>query len=1321
MNRLFVLLALALLWPTHAAEPIPAPLQPWTGWALWDQPDRGAPTPFNNANRRLATWPTRLNLEVVPNGASFDFAVAVFSESWVQLPGNAEIWPTDVRVNGQAAPVTEQNNLPSVRLAPGTYQITGGFRWSEIPQRLNLPKALGLLSLRIDGREVAVPVWEESGTLWLRRDRTTTEADRDFLSVKLYSLLEDGIPLWLETEIELIVSGKSREETIGTVLPAGWRLASVESPIPVVIDDAGNLKAQVRAGRWMVKARAFRIDDPQELAFAADARPPVADVLLAFRSRPDFRFVDLTGAAAIDVSQTTFPAAWREWPVYRWDIATPLQLEERLRGPGEQNPGGLTFNRSWWLDESGARYTFRDNISGTSQQIWRLDAASGQDLGSVQSQGTGLLITKNTTTGAPGVEVRTRHLDLVATGRMDRQSALPATGWQSDAESVAVTLNLPPGWRMYALLGADWVKGDWLTSWSLLDLFLLLVFALAVSKLWGPLPGILAFVAFAISYHEPGAPRFIWLALLVPLALLRVVNLPWARSWLLAWKWVTVLVLILILAPFLSAQVQQALYPQLEKLPEFSQPVDSAASSVRESVVPTPALAMDAYARKQSLSPEPDDKSNLLFDPKAKIQTGPGIPEWTWRTVTFGWNGPVLASQTVRPVLIPMPVERVLTVVRILLVLLLAAVLLNVRRKSAPSIEPSAVAALLVGFLLIAPATANAQFPDAAMLDTLRERLLKPDDAYPNAADISAVALKIEGGRLAMDVTVQTALEVGVPLPGRLPAWSPVSLSVNGKPQAALRRDDGYLWVVLPKGVHQVRVEGLLPAATEWEWTFLLKPRQVTVEAPEWNFTGIRPNGVPEHQIFFSLKQRGAASEASYDRQDLQNLLRVERRIELGLVWQVRTTVSRITPSGRAISATIPLLAGENVLTANANVDGDSIQVRLGSNDASFVWESELAVTPSLALRTRASDSWVEQWTLVVSPVWNIGIEGLAPTFQPGTPELVPVWKPWPGENVTLTVTRPEAIPGETITVHRALHEISIGRRQRTSTLTLNLRCSLGEDFGIALPATAAVTSLTWDNQAIPVRIENGRLVVPVRPGEQSIVVNWREDVPLDFRAAVSSLSLPVESANVTTIVRVPDDRWVLGTFGPLRGPAVRFWTVLVCCLLAAWALSRVAISPLSAPQWMLLALGLTQVPLPAGLLVAGWLFFLAWRGTPSFLNLPPTTYNALQVILAGMTALALMVFLGVVAEGLLGNPDMFIRGNDSTRTMLQWYSAASGADLPEPGFFSVSIWWYRFLMLAWALWLAISLIRWLGWGWRQFSTGAVIKKKVVQPPPMPT
>ena len=67
-----------------------------------------------------------------------------------------------------------------------------------------------------------------------------------------------------------------------------------------------------------------------------------------------------------------------------------------------------------------------------------------------------------------------------------------------------------------------------------------------------------------------------------------------------------------------------------------------------------------------------------------------------------------------------------------------------------------------------------------------------------------------------------------------------------------------------------------------------------------------------------------------------------------------------------------------------------------------------------------------------------------------------------------------------------------------------------------------------------------------------------------------------------------------------------------------------------------------------------------------------------LQVFLIVLTAAALIIFVAVVAQGLLGNPEMFIVGNGSSRTLLRWYQARSDVILPRPGCISVSIWWYR-------------------------------------------
>jgi len=50
----------------------------------------------------------------------------------------------------------------------------------------------------------------------------------------------------------------------------------------------------------------------------------------------------------------------------------------------------------------------------------------------------------------------------------------------------------------------------------------------------------------------------------------------------------------------------------------------------------------------------------------------------------------------------------------------------------------------------------------------------------------------------------------------------------------------------------------------------------------------------------------------------------------------------------------------------------------------------------------------------------------------------------------------------------------------------------------------------------------------------------------------------------------------------------------------------------------------------------------------------------------------------------------------------------------------SISVWFYRYAMLFWALWLALALLRWLKWGWQQFTHGGGWKHAPRKSPPQP-
>ena len=57
-------------------------------------------------------------------------------------------------------------------------------------------------------------------------------------------------------------------------------------------------------------------------------------------------------------------------------------------------------------------------------------------------------------------------------------------------------------------------------------------------------------------------------------------------------------------------------------------------------------------------------------------------------------------------------------------------------------------------------------------------------------------------------------------------------------------------------------------------------------------------------------------------------------------------------------------------------------------------------------------------------------------------------------------MTRPEAIPGATMTVRSVEHSTELGSRQRTGRLQVDLKASLGQEFAFELDPQAEVTSL---------------------------------------------------------------------------------------------------------------------------------------------------------------------------------------------------------------------------------------------------------------------
>jgi hypothetical protein len=56
----------------------------------------------------------------------------------------------------------------------------------------------------------------------------------------------------------------------------------------------------------------------------------------------------------------------------------------------------------------------------------------------------------------------------------------------------------------------------------------------------------------------------------------------------------------------------------------------------------------------------------------------------------------------------------------------------------------------------------------------------------------------------------------------------------------------------------------------------------------------------------------------------------------------------------------------------------------------------------------------------------------------------------------------------------------------------------------------------------------------------------------------------------------------------------------------------------------------------------------------------------------------------------------------------LRWFVDRSGTTMPGAWALTLPMLAYRIAMLAWALWLALAMVRWLPWAWESFSSGGL-------------
>lgn len=1313
MRRLLLVLLLCgcgLSLPTLAAESAPAALAAWKDWVLhgseWQRCPlllgRGA----DDQRARPCAWPGPLQLDVDQQGARFAQVWEVRAESLLPLPGDARHPVQGLRVDGLEAAVLMHDGRPAVWLPPGHYRLEGSLGWSRRPERLPVPAKVGLIELRLDGRALE-RVQRDGPTVWLGRAAEVKE--NDALGLRVYRRLADGTPLRLSTWIELEVAGRAREVGLGPALPEGFVATALNAELPATWSAEGQLRLQLRPGSWTVQLEA-RALQPQLALAAVRADPPwPTEEVWSWQANPQLRVVQVESPFPVDPLQVGSP--WEGLPAFLLRDDAQLTLQERSRGLAADAPHRLHLQRQAWLDFSGAGLTVRDRISGELARPDRLDMQDPWQLLRAHEAVDDLLVTAGAEPGLWGVELRRPQINLDTTARLPRGAGDLATGWAQDFEVVSYELQLPPGWQLWHAAGADAAPGAWWTQWTLLDLFLLALAVLLAQRLLGLSGAALIGGYLLLAYHQPGAPLWTLLGAVL-LALLGRQLGPGLLHTSLRWGQRALLLLALLWAlPFAWQQLQWALYPALqlraEHAYELAVQFDHSRSGVIAEEAPIP-MSMPAPAPMAKAVPaERLDRIEVTgsrisaadqlspYRDDAMVQAGPGLPDWQGQTQTLVWRGPVSAEQTLSLWLSPPWLSGLLRVFSLVLLGALGYRLL--RDGGRWRLAPLAVAAVLA-----APAQA-AEFPSAELLEQYRQRLLEAPRCVPHCAALASAELRIRDERLWLSLGWQALHEGAVPIPLTGPGETPSELRLDQR-LAALWQQDGKAWLLLPAGQHRAELSWPLSGLDSLDLHFPLTPARLRVELPGWEAVGLDGERLSGDtlQLLRRRELTGGGERGQPAAAELPAFVEVRRRLSLDIDWTLTTSVTRIAPASGGFSLRLPLLPGEQLQDSELEVSDGQVRLDFAAGEQGLQWRSRLPIGSEVRLQQGDWQQASEIWEIAVAPIWHARFSAL-PELASGEAGIRR-FQPLPGEALAIEVSAPAALPGATAAVDSAQLTYRIGQRAGEAELQLRLRSTRGGQQVLQLPAEAELLGVEIQGQSHALRLDQGRLQLPLLPGEQALQVRFRLNQPIGLSSQLPSVDLGAASANITSRIELPAERWVLWASGDGRGPALLLWPQLLLMIALAAVLARIA-TPLRFRHWLLLGLGFAAVSWWAALWVVGWLLLLharerhagAWTATRG-------RFIAGQLLLLLVSLSALLCLLAAIPYGLLGQPDMQIVGDGSAAQSLQWFLDRSSGLLPSAYVISLPLWLYQGAILAWSLWLAHALLGWLRWGWRCYS-----------------
>ena len=720
------------------------------------------------------------------------------------------------------------------------------------------------------------------------------------------------------------------------------------------------------------------------------------------------------------------------------------------------------------------------------------------------------------------------------------------------------------------------------------------------------------------------------------------------------------------------------------------------------------------------------------IDPNTRVPTGPGLPEWRQKqnSVSLTWAEGITEGETFRLWMLSPFGFRLLELLKVLAFGLLLAKLFNgdLRWPRFKGGKKAAAAALLtLGMFGATPATfaqeAPYAYPPEYLMKELEKRLLEPAPCAPNCAFAEKATVQARGDSITLTFTFTAEDEVLTQLPTLNPVVFPSNVVVNNT-NAFTVAHQNRPYVLLPQGRSTVAVRYDAGDYNNLNLDLGQAIGAFDSTLAGWRLGGLNNEGQPNSRVLSLSRtpdritpekpqdKKENKGQDSYKPLEFEGFAQVQRHLAFNNNWEITTRI--MLEHGAPFTLDLPLLEGEQLLETTHDVKNGKVRVQVGHRP--IVLRSEIEPSDTLRLVAADDEAFREVWQLHVSPKWHVEqADGIAPIMHQQNGVWQPEWQPYGGDEVTLTIKKPLGIEGQEMTIHNARIESALRGKTQVNTLHLNIETTRPQTHTVSLGKGLKLKEFFVNGRALsqPSAEEDQPLEVgiPLRHGMNDARIVWEETEQNLLHIQTPEVNLNAPFVNMTQSISDLSKRWVVWTYGPDSGPYVKLWAVLAGMLLLAWVMAKALPAPLSFAGWFVLALGFTQSAPIAFLLPVGWILLLKWREQHGE-KLNRVRFNATQVGIVVLSLFVVSALFTVVKVGLLGTPEVYIEGNHSSSFFLQWYQDTGTNTPTEAGACTLPMWVFRVLMMAWALWTALWLMRTFKWAWQSFTTGGYWKKR---------